>query len=86
MMKPEDLRRFAERPWGEISDSKLRFLAERFERDGPAGALKVAQRLAARWRRLHPEGASRESRERDLEAHIALKSRLDRAHLGLRRR
>jgi hypothetical protein len=85
-MKAEDLRRFAERPWGAISESKRRFLTERFAREGPVGAFRAAQRLAARFRRLHPEGASRESRERDFEAHVALKLRLDRTGLGLRRR
>lgn len=85
-MDADDLRRFAARPWDKAGDLKLRFLAERFAREGSAGARRAARRLSERFRRLRSAGASREAREQDFSAHVELKSRMDRASLALRRR
>jgi hypothetical protein len=85
-MTPEDIRAFAERPWGLLAALKLEFVAERYRKDGPNGARRAARRLAERWASLHPDGPSPESRDLDFSGHVALKSRLDRAGLAIRRR
>jgi hypothetical protein len=85
-MRPEDLRAFAQRSWGLVEDAKVRFRAQRFQKEGPSATFAAAQRLRERFRRLHPNGPRPEARTADLGAHLALKAALDRAANALRGR
>lgn len=86
MPSREELRAFAQRRWDLVEREKREFVALRFRTEGPAGSRAAALRLLERWRRLHPDGPLSSMREADLQAHVALKRKLDQARDGLRRR
>ncbi len=75
----EAIRAYRDRRWDLVAREKRRFAAERYRRGGPEAALEAAARLRARWAELHPEGPAPESRAADLEHHVGLKRKLDRA-------
>jgi len=85
-LEPEDLRAFANRRWDLIARAKREFAAQRFASGGPNAARVAAQRLLERWKSLHPDAPIAAMRDADLEAHIALKRKLDRADRAFRRR
>ena len=70
------LRAFANRRWDLVARHKRTFVAERYREGGPDASRRAAQRLLQRWRALHPEHRS-EMRAADLQAHVALKQKLD---------
>jgi hypothetical protein len=85
-LNPKDLRAFVGRRWDLVEKEKLRYVADRYKKGGPAAARLAAQRLFQRWRTLHPEVIDTETRSDDLAAHVALKSQLDQAGDAIRGR
>jgi hypothetical protein len=77
------LRAFAQRRWDLVARQKRSFVAERYRVGGAAASRAAAQRLVQRWRTLHPEPVAA-IRVADLQAHVALKQKLDRAGDGIR--
>ena len=81
----EQLRAFASRDWQSALASKAEYWSTRFRQD-PLSTWHAAQGLLAYVRRLQPEFPSEAMRDEDLRAHIALRSRLDRAAHAFARR
>jgi hypothetical protein len=82
-MDPEDLRRFAARPWEEKSASVARYWAARKRAEGPALGFSVACALYEEMRARRPDWPSPEERAQDLEDHVRLAAAL--RHASLRR-
>jgi hypothetical protein len=79
------LRAFASRDWQSAINSKAEYWSTRFRQD-PLSTWHAAQGLLAYVRRLRPSFPSEAARDEDLHAHIALRSRLDRAAHAFARR
>lgn len=77
-LDPEHLRAYARRPWAERERAKREFVAERYRQD-PAGHVASIAALREHLRQVRPEWPTPDELERDLEAHIDLKRKLDRA-------
>jgi hypothetical protein len=79
------LRAFASRDWQSAITSKAEYWSTRFRQD-PLSTWHAAQGLLEYVRRLRPSFPSEAARDEDLRAHIALRSRLDRAAHAFARR
>jgi hypothetical protein len=75
-VRPEDLRRFAARPWDEKSELLGRFWAEQKRREGPALGLAVAEALYQQMRARRPDWPSDEERQADLATHARVAAAL----------
>jgi hypothetical protein len=81
----EALRAFASRDWQSAVTSKAEYWSTR-SRQNPLSTWNAAQGLLAYVRRLRPSFPSEAARDEDLDAHIALRARLDRAAHAFTRR
>jgi len=75
---PEDLRRFASRPFGAAEANKRAYLAQQYRRD-PAAHFRSVCDLAEHLRAVLPDWPSPALVEKDLVELIAWKALLDRA-------
>lgn len=82
---PEDIRAFARRRWDLVEDSKREFIADRYREDPIAHARSI-EALREHLRAVRPEWPTQDDLARDLEDHIALKRKLDRAAPFVRHR
>ncbi len=78
-MDRDALRAYAQRDWAAIERLDQDHWAETFRRNGPDQAFRAAAALAEHARRARPDWPSAEDRQRDLEHHLELKRRIDRA-------
>lgn len=85
-MDPAEIREFARRRWDLVDEQKRIARAERYRAGGPAACLEALGELRARFLRLHPEGPSEESRQRDLAHHIEFVKKLRTIADGVARR
>ena len=76
-MDERTIREFVARDWQKATDAKSEYWALLF-RDNPRAVWESAQALLAHVRRIRPAFPD-EQRDADLSAHLALRSRLDRA-------
>jgi hypothetical protein len=83
---PTQIREFARRRWDVVDEQKRHARAERYRSGGPVACLEALGELRARFFRLHPEGSSDGSRQRDLAHHIELGNKLRRIADGRVRR
>ena len=74
----EDVRAFARRRWDVAEDEKRAFIAAQYRADPIAHARSV-DALRDHLRAVRPEWPTRADLERDLEDHVELKRKLDRA-------
>jgi hypothetical protein len=83
---PSKIREFVGRRWDRVEEQKLKARAERYRAGGAAGCLEALAGLRARFRRVHPQGWSENSRRRDLDHDVVLSPKLRRFGDGLVRR
>ena len=77
-MDARSVREFLARDWDAVADARRDHWAALFNRD-PRALWDAAQGLLAHVRSLRPDFPGDEEREADLQAHAALRSRLDAA-------
>jgi hypothetical protein len=77
-MEAEHVRDFARRTWAD-RESRDRYWAERYRREGPEPARRAALALLAHARSLNSAIFSDRYRDDDLANHLRLCDRLDRA-------
>jgi hypothetical protein len=77
-MDARTVREYLDRDWGAVADARRDYWAALFERD-PRALWDAAQGLLAHARSLRPDFPGDEEREADLDAHTALRSKLDAA-------
>ncbi|HET9766765.1 MAG TPA: hypothetical protein VFS60_07950 [Thermoanaerobaculia bacterium] len=75
-MRAEDLRRFALRDWELLAALKAEYWVAEKRRLGPAGALRLGDRLREYVRALRPDWPDEAEREADLAHHIRLSEAL----------
>ncbi len=68
-MKPQDLRRFANRPWEVLGEADAAYWLERKRRLGPAEGIRMAAELRALVIAQRPDWPSPAERQADLELH-----------------
>ena len=83
-LDPEDLRAYADRPWGEIEAAKRRAQAEHAAASTVAERIAVAERLRRAAVAARPDWPSAADRAADLAAHVRLAELLSRAADRLR--
>lgn len=85
-MTSDDVRAFVQRDWDALAASKTAYWAERFQSDGWQPAWQAADALLLEMRRARPDYPDEQERTLDFSAHLALRSRLDRAADAFSRR
>lgn len=80
-MKPEELRAYADRDWAAVARAKTSARLEEYRRTGPAGSIRIVDRLQQEARALHPEWPTAAARRADLDHHARLSARLGRVRL-----
>ena len=78
-MDRDALRAYAHRVWAEVERLGHAYWAELYRRRGPAIGFRTAAALAEYVRRARPDWPSPAQRQQDLDHHVALKRRIDRA-------
>jgi hypothetical protein len=84
-MDERAIREFMNRRWQEIADAKTAFWAGRFAHDRLV-SWRAAQALLDHVRRVQPAFPDDRERDADLEGHLILRARLDRAAHAFARR
>jgi hypothetical protein len=74
---------YLERGWREAEMAKLDHWAREYAARGPGAGLAAAHALWLHARRLRPDWPTEAERLEDLEHHVALRRRLDRAARAL---
>lgn len=85
-MDDDDLIAFARRDWHALERSRFAFWAERYRREGGGPARRAATQLLDHARLLNSELIDERRRTQDLESHLRLRERLDRAARAFARR
>lgn len=78
-MNRGDLEAYARRDWTVLDRLDREHWVDTFQRSGGAVSFRVSAELAEYVRRLRPDWPSAADRQEDLEHHVALKRRIDRA-------
>jgi len=84
LVRPEDLRAFAQRDWARIERAKIAYWAELYKKHGSGPSVRAADALRAHVQRCAP-AAVRAQRALDTEDLVRFKGRIDAANAGLRR-
>ena len=85
-MKAEDIKEFLNRSRQPVESLKAEWWASHADSDGKGSTLQLGHSLLEHARQVDPSFPSAEYLAADLEHHIALKKRLDRASKALARR
>ncbi|MCC6846921.1 MAG: hypothetical protein IT294_00370 [Deltaproteobacteria bacterium] len=80
LVRPEDIRAFAQRDWRAIADAKRDAWLELRRCHGPATALALADELRRQACLLHPGWPSAQDRAEDLAVHVRVAEALQRVH------
>jgi len=83
VMDSSAIRRYADRPWGEIEESRREYRARQFAEHGPDAALQVAHALWLHMRSVRPDWPTAQDRNEDLAHHVAMRRLLDQAGRAL---
>jgi hypothetical protein len=79
------IREFVNRPWQEVADAKTAFWAGRFAQDQQV-SWRAAQALLDHVRRVQSTFPDDRERDADLDSHLMLRARIDRAAHAFTRR
>jgi hypothetical protein len=82
-MDPKEVRGFVERDRASVEWLKREYHARRARLDGPSAGLRLSQQLRDQVRSVIPGWPTSEDRAADLDHHVRLKQKLDRAARGL---
>lgn len=74
----EHLRAYARRPWAALEAAKRDAMAAQYRAD-PAAHARAVEALTVHLRAVRPDWPTQAELAADLEAHVALKHKLDRA-------
>jgi hypothetical protein len=77
------VRRYANRPWAEIEESKREHLARFFSSGGPDLRLRTAHALWLHMRSVRPDWPTQTDRDEDLAHHVAMVRTFDLARRAL---